>query len=317
MKRRGAAVAISRLAAAAAAMAALAGCARSGAPPAPPARTSFPITLTDALGQRVTVRAKPQRIVSLAPAMTETLFALGLGDRVVGVTEYCDYPPAARSKPKIGGIVNPSLERILAQQPDLVLGMRLNPKPLLAALIHAGVPAYAADPRNVEQVLETIEAVGALTGQREGAQRLTRSLRARLGAVQRASGTSARPTVILLYSDQPLWVAGSGTFPDDVIRLAGGRNAASKVTGYKQYSVEALLAANPDVVFLTSMEGGDDQARLRAFLNRPSMRNLDAVKNRRVYLINADIVDRAAPRIVEGVSQMAQRLHPAAFKPRG
>lgn len=287
-----------------------------GAPAGRSSQPRFPVTARDALGNKVTVRAEPQRIISLAPAMTEILFALGLDKRIVGVTEYCNYPPAARSKPRIGGIVNPSLERILAQRPQLVVGMRLNPKPVLRAISKAGVPTYAAEPRSVEQVMTTIATIGALTGDRHNADRLVKSLRARLTAVAQKVQKLPRPGVMLLYSQDPLWVAGADTFPDHALRLAGGRNAASDVKGYKQYDAEMLLARDPDVIFLTSMEGGKHEAQLRAFIERPSMRGLSAVMKSRVYVINADIVDRAGPRVVEGVEQLAARLHPEAFSRR-
>jgi len=283
---------------------------------AAPRRAAFPVTVRDALGRRVTVRAAPERIVSLAPAMTEILFALGLDKQIVGVTEYCNYPAAARSKVKIGGIVNPSVERILAQRPQLVLGMRLNPKPVLSALVKAGVATYAAEPRSVADVMRAIATVGALTDRRAAAAKLVKGLGSRLRAVESKVRGLPRPTVMMVYSDAPLWVAGADTFPDEAIRLAGGRNAAGDIKGYKQYDVEMLLARDPAVIVLTSMEGGNDAARLAAFARRPSLRNLSAVKRGRVFLVNADLVDRAGPRIVEGVEQIAARLHPEAFRSR-
>jgi iron complex transport system substrate-binding protein len=295
-------------AALAAALTVLAVC--GGGAPGASNRPAFPVTVRDAMGSKVTVRSEPQRIVSLAPAMTEVLFALGLEKRIVGVTEYCNYPRQAKSKPKIGGIVNPSVERILAQKPDLVIGMRLNPKPVLRSLAKAGVPTFAAEPRSVKDVMGTITTVGALTGTRDAARALVSRMDARLREVEKKMRGAPRPTVALLYSEAPLWVAGGGTFPDHVIRLAGGRNAAEEVHGYKQYSVEALLARNPDVILLTSMEGGDNAGRVRDFMRRPSMRGLSAVKRNRVYMIDADLVDRAGPRIVDGVAEVADKLHP-------
>ena len=274
------------------------------------------MTRRDAVGKHVTVRAEPRRIVSLAPAITEILFALGLERRIVGVTQYCDYPAAAASKPKVGGIVNPSLERVLAQRPELVIGMRLNPKPVLRMLANARIPTYAADPRSVEQVLETIAAVGALTGQRERAANLVRRLRGRVqGVAQRVRGLP-RPTVLLVYQQAPLWVAGAGTFPDNLIHIAGGHNAAADVRGYKQYSVERLLAHDPQVILLTSMTDADSAAQRREFIARPSMRGLAAVRGGKVYVVNADIVDRAGPRIVDGLEEIAARLHPARLTRR-
>ena len=278
--------------------------------------SAFPVTMRDALGRRVTVPTPPLRIVSLAPAMTEVLFALGLADRVTGVTDYCNYPAATRSKPKVGGIVNPNVERILALKPQLVIGMRLNPKPVLGALSRAGVPTFAAEPRTIAEVLTTITTVGALTGRRDEAARLVGSLDRRLQAVQRKVQRLPKPTVVFVCQQSPVWVAGADTFPDHAIRMAGGRNIAATISGYKQYDVEMLVARNPDVILLTSMGGGDAQAELRAFVSRPSMRSLSAVQRSRVYVVDADIVDRAGPRIVEAVEEIAARLHPEAFSRR-
>jgi iron complex transport system substrate-binding protein len=281
---------------------------------AAPSRAPFPVTLRDALGRRVTVRAVPSRIVSLAPAMTEILFALGLDRQIVGVTQYCNYPAAARSKARVGGIVNPSVERVLAQQPQLVLGMRLNPKPVLSALVKAGVPTYAAEPRSVADVMRTIAAIGALTGRRAAAARLVARLESRLRAVESRVRGLPRPSAIMVYQEAPLWVAGAATFPDEAIRLAGGRNAASDIKGYKQYDVEMLLARDPQVIFLTSMDSRNHAARVQAFAERPSMRKLSAVRRGRVFMVNADLVDRAGPRIVAGIEQIAARLHPQALQ---
>ena len=283
------------------------------AAPGQAVKPNFPVTVRDALGSTVTVRSEPLRIVSLAPAMTEVLFALGLEKRIVGVTEYCDYPPQAKSKPKVGGIVNPSVERVLARKPDLVIGMRLNPKPVLRSLAKAGVPTFAAEPTSIQDLITTITTIGGLTGTHGAARALTARMKERLRDIEKKVHGAPRPTVALLYSENPLWIAGAGTFPDHVIRLAGGRNAAVGVTGYKQYDVEALLARNPDVILLTSMKGGDNAVRVRDFARRPSMRGLSAVKGNRVYMINADLVDRAGPRIVDGVAEMAAKLHPKAF----
>jgi iron complex transport system substrate-binding protein len=277
---------------------------------------AFPVTARDALGRRVTVRAEPKRIVSLAPAMTEVLFALGLGDRIVGVTDYCNYPPAARSKAKVGGIVNPSVERVLALKPQLVIGMRLNPKPVLRALSSAGVPTFAAEPRTIEEVFTTITTVGALTGRKATGARLADDLRSRLQSVRAQVHGLPEPSVVFICQQSPVWVAGADTFPDRAIHMAGGRNIAAGVKGYKQYDVEMLVARDPDVILLTSMGGGDPDRELGAFVRRPSMRDLTAVKKSRVYVVDADIVDRAGPRIVEAVEEIAARLHPGRFTRR-
>jgi iron complex transport system substrate-binding protein len=282
---------------------------------APVQAAGFPVTLTDALGHRVTVRQSPRRIVALAPAATEALFALGLEARIVGDTTYCDYPARARSKTKVGGIDNFSVEKVLALRPDLVVAMPINPKASLAALRRAGAPVFAISPTDIPGVMTCIETLGQLTGRPQTARGLVARMRQRLDAVRRkvaGAPRSGRPTALLIYQVDPIRVAGGDTFPADVLEIAGGVNLARDVHGYSVYSVEAVVAKNPQFILAPSMVG-DRLGLVRAILARRSLQGVGAVRHKRVYALNADTIDRPGPRIVEGVEEMARVLHPGLF----
>lgn len=275
------------------------------------------LSATDALGRRVALARPPQRIVSWAPNVTEILFALGLGDRVVGVTSYCNYPPQARKRAKIGTITDPSLEATLAVRPDLVIGSRLNPKPMFLALERAGVPSLAVDARSIGQTLHIIAAIGRITGANSAARRLCSRMRRRIDAVRRVTSAlpaNRRPLTLVVYDLHPLWTCGAGTFAHEAIEIAGGRNVAADGKGYVTYSVEAVLKKRPQVILVTPMHAGDAEAARRRVLREPAWHSLPAVKNGRVYSVNQDTIDRAGPRIVDAVEQIARLLHPELFR---
>jgi len=283
--------------------------------PGRPAAAGFPVTLRDALGNRVTIPRPPLRIVSLAPAATETLFALGLGPRIVGDTVYCDYPPAARTKAKVGGIDNFSVEKVLALRPDLVVGMPINPEAALAALRRAGAPVFAIDPKDIPSVMASLGTLGRLTGRVPRARALVGAMRRQLDAVRARVATvppSGRPTTLLIYQLGPIRVAGGDTFPGDVLAIAGGVNLARDARGFGIYSVEAVVAKDPQVMLAPTMLG-DPMGLVKAILASRSLQGVAAVRNKRVYALNADTVDRPGPRIVEGIEEVARVLHPGLF----
>lgn len=259
----------------------------------------------DALGREVTLPAPPRRIVSLAPEVTEMLFALGLGPRVVGVTQYCNYPPSAKRLPKIGGFTNPSLERVLALRPDLAVGSRGNPRQVYQGLDRAHVPNFAVNPDTVDSSLAAIAQVGRLTDRTKEAGKLVASLKARLAMVgKEVMRQKRRPRILIVYSLSPLWVAGDKTFPDDILHRAGAANAVAGKESYLQLGIEAAVASRPDAILAIPMVGqteADAVCKLRA---TPGLASLPCVKAGRVYSINADIVNRAGPRVVEAVERV-------------
>ena len=275
----------------------------------------FPVVMADAQGVDVRVEARPERIVSAAPTVTEILFALGAGDRLVAVTDQCDYPPEAKGLPRIGGFWTPSVEKVLGAQPDLVMGQRGNPPDFVATLRRSGAPVFTIDPQTLDDIYATIRQVARVIGDDGAGDELLAQMAARLGAVSAAIADvpqEARPTAFLVLQVMPPWTAGSGTFQDDAIRAAGGRNVAADVRGFKAYSMESLVAKDSDFLLLSTMEG-DTERMKREVMEHPALRQLTAVKEGRVLLLEADPLMRAGPRIVEAVEAMAQAFYPERF----
>ncbi|RJX22161.1 MAG: cobalamin-binding protein [Ammonifex sp.] len=273
------------------------------------------VTLTDSLNRTVTIEKTPERIVSLAPSNTEILFALGLGGKVMGVTKYCDFPAEAGSKPQIGGFSDPNLEKILARQPDLVLATEKDQE-MIAALGKQGIDVLAVSPKTVASVLENIKMVGKATGASAAADTVVSGLQKRIDAVTakvQSVPANKRPKVFYELWPEPLTTAGSGTFIDDLIKLAGGVNVAGDAgKGYPEYSLEMLLAENPDVLINSYGHGKGNPAK-EDIKARKGWGALNCVKNDRIYTVNADLVNRSGPRIVEGLEAFAKAIHPELF----
>ena len=271
-------------------------------------------TFTDDLGRKIEVEGPPQRIVSVAPSVTETLFALGLGDRVVGVSSYCEFPPEALKKEKVGGYINPSLEKIVASKPDLVIGIAEGDlKTFMDRLISLKIPVYITNPRNVSEVLASIQNIGKVTFFSQAAEKITRAMKERIQAVQVKVQGRPHPRVMPVLNFDPLMSAGKGTFVDDLIRLAGGRNVAEKVRGkYPRLSVEEVFAQDPEVIILGSMKSQDAMDEGRQWWKQ--WKTISAVRQGRIYVLDADLIYRPSPRIVDGLEEMARAIHPEAFK---
>jgi len=289
----------------------LTSCAAPSRKPSPAGSAGFPRVVEDSLGNHVSIANRPRRIVSLAPNVTEDLFALRLGDRVVARTAFCDYPPAATKLPTIGGYTTPSLERVLSFDPDLVVGSRGNTRLLLRALTNAHVPVIAVEPtENLEAVYASLRLVGRATGADRAAEDLVKQMEARVKAAAARTSTlpeAKRPRVFLLV-DEPLWTAGRGTFQDEAIRLAGGRNIAENVRGFGELSKETLFTRDPDAV--VAYRSGKAPHAFGGELNaRPVLRDLRAVRQNHVIYVG-DAFMRPGPRLAEAIEDLARRLHP-------
>jgi iron complex transport system substrate-binding protein len=271
------------------------------------------VTFTDDLGRKIEVEGPPQRIISAAPSVTETLFALGLGGRVVGVSSYCEFPPEALKKEKIGGYINPSLEKIVALKPDLVIGIAEGDlKAFMEKLAGLKVPVYITHPRNVSEVLTSIQNVGKVTFSSQAAEKITQAMKERIQAVQAKVQGRPHPRVLPVLNFDPLMTAGRGTFVDDLIRLAGGRNVAEKVKGkYPRLSVEEVFAQDPEVIILGSMKSQDAMTEGPQWWKQ--WKNISAVRQGRIYVLDADLIYRPSPRIVDGLEEMARAIHPEVF----
>lgn len=269
----------------------------------------------DEAGRKVKVPKEPRRIVSLAPSVTEILFALGLEERVIGVTEFSNYPPEAAGKPKVGSFVRLNAERILDLQPDLAVGtVEGNRIDLVRLLEDAGVAVYGVNPQSVEGMIRTVAGLGALCGVKEQGDALVRDLRARLARVAERTWTSKRPRVFLQINTHPIMSVNRDTLHHDVIRLAGGDNlTADHAAPYPRVSLEEVLSKGPDVILISSMERGGafEEARQAWF----QWNTIPAVRTGRVYLIDSDLIDRPSPRVIEGLEAMADLLHPKDGRP--
>ena len=275
---------------------------------------AFGATFIDEAGRGVEVKGPPQRIVSVAPSVTEILFALGLGSRVAGVSVYCQFPPEALKKEKIGGYINPSLEKIVALKPDLVIGIAEGDlKSFVDKLAGLKIPVYIANPQNVWEVMNSIQKIGEATFSSPAAGKVVAGMKERIQGIQ--SRVRGRPQfrVLHILNFDPLISAGKGTFVDDLIRLAGGRNLAEKAQGrYPRFSMEEVLAQDPEVILLASMKSQDPMTEQRQWWER--WKTVSAVKHNRIYVLDSDLIHRPSPRIVDGLEQVARAIHPEAFK---
>lgn len=260
----------------------------------------------DALGRRVVAPAVPRRIVSLVPSVTEILFALGLEDRVAGVTDFCDFPAEARRKPKVGGYAEPSLETLVALKPDLILASADSTKPqLVGRLERLGVPVYVVYPQTYREVVETVRAVGRVTGEAAAGERLARRLEETARRTREAVAGRRPVRALLCVMVRPLVVVGPGTFGDDLLRLAGGVNVVpAGPSHYPTWGPEALLAADPEVIVATPHPGDPDPRA--AFARWPE---LAAVRARRVSVVEPDLLQRPGPRLADGLRALALALH--------
>jgi iron complex transport system substrate-binding protein len=267
---------------------------------------------TDQLGRRLQAPNDPQRVVALAESVTEIVFAVGRGDRLVGTTRFADYPQDALELPRIGSYIQLDIERIAALKPDLCIGTRDgNPKAAIDRLEALGIPVYISNPMGLESILQGITEIGALLRAEEAAAALVADLRRRIERVAEAVHHSeTRPQVFFQIGVDPIVSAGRGTFIHELIEAAGGVNAAGEAAGYPKYSPEHLVRLAPDVVVITTMaRGADFHAVRREWLRWP---RIPAVRDGRVHVVDAAVFNRPAPRLVEGLEILVRLIHPEA-----
>ena len=265
---------------------------------------------TDQLGRRLQVPDDPKRIVALAESVTEVVFAVGRGDRLVGTTRFADYPEAALNIPRIGSYIQLDIERIAALKPDVCIGTRDgNPKAAIDRLDALGIPVYITNPMGIESILSSIMEIGALLRADRQATALVTDLRRRIEAVAEvAQRSGTRPRVFFQIGIDPIVSAGRGTFIHELIEAAGGINAAGEATGYPKYSPEQLLRLAPDVVVITTMsQGADFDAVRREWLRWP---RIPAVRDNRVHVVDAAVFNRPSPRLIDGLEILARLIHP-------
>jgi cobalamin transport system substrate-binding protein len=271
---------------------------------------------TDEVGRRVQIPLEAERVVSLAPNLTEIVFALGDGNHLAGDTDYCDYPPEAAQKPHVGGPVNPNLEEIVALMPDLVLATKsINRRETVNALDHIGLPVYVTDPHSIEGMIASVEHLGSALGAEKSAASLAEDLRGRLSDLdRRLSGAAPRRVLFVVWTD-PLISVGRGTFIADALRRAGGRSVVDTKAEWPRVSLEEVVRLQPEVLVFASAHSGNTQRDVDALRTRPGWKNLAAMQHGNVVVVS-DAINRPAPRMVDAIEHLARALHPEAFASR-
>jgi iron complex transport system substrate-binding protein len=265
------------------------------------------VELVDDLGRNVTLPTVAHNVVSLAPSVTESLFAIGAADQIAGVTDYCNFPEAAKHKPHVGGLLNPSLEAIVALRPDLVVvSMEGNLRDDYVRLTSLDIPVFVTNPRTLEGIRRSLRQLGILTGHAAEAESLALSLQRREESLL-ASVPKTRTKTLLVVSVQPLIVVGTGTFLNELLQRAGAENLGAGTKGtYPTLSRESVLERNPDVILLMGEIVRDPSILTQLF---PEWSQLNAIRKHRVHNVNADILSRPGPRAVDGLALLITLLH--------
>jgi iron complex transport system substrate-binding protein len=262
----------------------------------------------------VTIKAQPKRIVSTAPSNTEILFALGLGDRIVGVTSLDDYPPEAASVAKVGDF-QINTEAVMALSPDLVVGYA-GAEEALKPVQNAGAPVIILNPTTIDGIYSNILLVGQATGATAQAAELVDSLKTQIDTVSKAAAATGESPKVFYAVDNTLWTCGPGSFVDNLLTLAHATNVAAQpgadsaaVQAYYQFAPEQLIAADPDIILVpnTAYKSADE------FTSDARFASLRAVKEGHVYLINDIVVTRPGPRIGDGLKTLVDLIHPGAL----
>jgi iron complex transport system substrate-binding protein len=269
-----------------------------------------PLRIRDVLGRSLTLTAPPRRIVSLSPAVTEILFALGAGSQVVGVTEYCDYPPETAPIPKVGGFSGAavSTERIAALRPDLVILSGDMHGRIITLLDRLSIGNFAVEPRNFSEVYRTIQTLGTLTGKEEKAREVIALMGEKISRAEARWKGRERPGVFWELTDEPLMTAGGNTFISEAISLGGGRNVFEDLSElWPLVSTEAVLLRKPAWII-----AGDDHGKILdpgALARRPGWQGIPAVRDGRIATVSADTLYRYGPRLADAVLAIAGILH--------
>lgn len=270
---------------------------------------TFPMKITDFENRTVTIENSPERIVSLAPGITEVLFKLGAGDNVVGVTDYDDYPEEVFSIQKVGNFQGPNMEAIAAQRPDIILASTLSGKNSMEALQRLGTPVLVLEARNMDQIYESIDILSRIIEKPYRGVTLIADMKGKMADIQNRVSAYPRKRVFYIVDLNGNFTAGGGTFIDYLITLAGGENIAAQNKGWAQYSAEKVAEQNPEVI-ITAAHAGD----MKNLSKLPGYKETDAVKENKVYIISDDnIISRTSHRIIQGLEEIATFLHPEAF----
>ena len=281
------------------------------------AASAFPVTIIDDGGYTVTVDKEPNTIVSLAPTNTEILFALGLGDKVIGDTDYCNYPEAAKTITKIGGYSTINIEKIAALNPDIIYANHNNGYDNIEHLKELGYTVILINPESIDGIYNAIDITGKTSGKETEANTVIAQIKAGIKEItDKLEGVETKPSIMHAMSVDPYWVSGSKTFQDELMTLAGGVNAFSDVEGWGTVTIEKLITTSPDIILTdpgADMGSPGENTLQQAFFKDPRLSEITAVKNSDVYVMDADIFDRGGPRVVEALDVLVKIVQHDAF----
>lgn len=269
--------------------------------------------LTDEMGRKVTIPCPARRIISLAPSVTEILFALGLNEEIAAVTNYCDYPKAVLNKPRIGGFINPSIEKIVSLKPDLIITTRDgNRWETIHRLSDLGFSVYLIDPMSFYGVTKTIYHVGGMVGREEESKKIVVNMISKKEEIAARTKSLPKPKVFFQIGYAPIITVGRETLADDLIRLAGGKSISeNELISYPLYSIETILSKAPEVIMISSMDRNKDYMNLVEKWR--NWKSIPAVRMNTIHVIDSNLVDRPTPRIVEGLEALAKMIHPEVW----
>lgn len=275
----------------------------------------YPVKMKDDLNHEVVITREPLRIISLAPSITETLFSLGLGMRIVGVTTFCNFPEVAKKIPKIGGHSNPSLEMIVALEPDLVIATEGTPITVIEQLKKLGIPLFALNPRSIDEIIKSIKKIGMITGFLENADKKYRDLNSmKVSIINKTKNIKFRKKVLWLYSVDPYISANSNTFAGDILRLVGAINITGRaITNYPKLNIEFVVVENPDIIILASSMGDSYNFSIDKIKKQKGWEEVSAIKNNKIFIIDSDIVSRPGPRVIQALEEVSKIIYPEVY----
>ncbi|MGI5851834.1 MAG: ABC transporter substrate-binding protein [Clostridiales bacterium] len=271
---------------------------------------SFPLEIVDSLGRKITIETEPEKVISIAPNTTETLFALGLGDKVIGVSQQCDYPQEATEKDKMGDFWGPNIELIVEANPDIIFVGNAAPEEFLNKMEENDILVLSLEGLDLEGTYEAIIDTGRAMGARQAAEDIVNSMREKAAdIVEKVEGVE-RPEVyfVISYGEYGDFTAGGTSFINELITMAGGRNIAGDIEEeWPQYSMEKLVEQDPDIILSTIQANPDGLAEASGY------KELDAIKENRLIVLDDNLINRAGPRLIEGLEALAKGIHPDLF----
>jgi iron complex transport system substrate-binding protein len=293
------------------------GAKQEGQVPAPAKATAYPFIVKDATGKEFTFEKAPERIVSISPSETETLFALGLGDRIFGVSDVCDYPAEALKKPKMGSIVKPNEEALLASNADVVVTGVSMKTPAVEQLRSLKVNVFKVEPKTMDDVMSNMLLFGQIFNKQDQAEKLVAAMKAdRQKVTDAVKDLKPEEKKRVLMEFAPGWTVGKDEFMDELITLSGGINIYGDTKSYSQLNEEKVIAANPQVI-LYPLNMIDDKSKKtldQIIKERGGWEKIDAIKNNKVVGVDKDIISRAGPRMTQALVDIAKGIYPELVK---